>query len=245
MIKEGIEKILSLASPTFETVEGRKYSDRQLFPVNPVGNISELEFNTLGSITDFIQSYFIDNGADINHNNVYLHIENEKSVRLFSELDKYNKRQYYCSASFQPSGFNFDYSMSQEDFIISVGSSFVDCPNKIKVLELASNIVDDDNFEYSDNGLVQSVQVRQGVAKVGVENFKNPVNLMYRCTFPEVSQPERDFILRVSRGAKLKIVQTTDTNWKLKAIESIKSYYLGALGAIGADFVKILSLIHI
>ena len=55
MLKEAIEKILSLDTPHIETVNGRTYTDKSMSVIDKELRASGITMNNLSSLVDFIK----------------------------------------------------------------------------------------------------------------------------------------------------------------------------------------------
>lgn len=117
-----------------------------------------------------------------------------------------------------PAGY-MDYDTAR----IKLNACFMDTPDREYVLGLLSNIVKGDQAEVKDNGITQQVKVQTGIQLAGMETIRPIVRLEPYRTFPEIDQPESDFLLRV-KDDQVGIFEADGGMWKLYAKTLIKAY---------------------
>ena len=76
-----------------------------------------------------------------------------------------------------------------------------------------------------DDGISQTVNVRQGVGLKKTERLKSRISLTPYRTFTEIEQPESEFILRLDNDGKVGLFEADGGRWKLDAKEQIKAYF--------------------
>lgn len=91
------------------------------------------------------------------------------------------------------------------------------------VLNLLSNVVRGENAEIKDNGVTQVVKVNKGVQMLAMEAVRPIVKLKPYRTFPEICQPESNFLLRI-KDDKVGLFEADGGMWKQEAKLSIKRY---------------------
>ena len=98
---------------------------------------------------------------------------------------------------------------------------------------MAANITDQQNEQYSDDGVTQQVVIKSGVAHKDNAIVPNPVNLTPYRTFLEVDQPASDFIFRIRKNEgsapTFKLVAADGGTWKAEAVANVKKYLEEAL----------------
>lgn len=142
---------------------------------------------------------------------------------MFKDDDDDFKRLklYEASESLMPGapGRYMDYDEAR----IKLNACFMATPDRDYVLRMLSTIVRGDNAEIKDNGIAQTVKVQTGIQMMGTETIRPIVSLKPYRTFPEVDQPESDFLLRV-KDDQVGIFEADGGMWKLQAKENIKEY---------------------
>lgn len=232
MIKEAIEKILSLAEPNSVLFNGKTYYDKPLTllttPVDETVNVS-----TLQGLVDLYNSDL----DGIKEQSVLVHITGTQSVHLVeSGCDDFGRRHVWVKAQF-PSDvqkFPFGQWLSTENFIIGVQScfqrAFVETPeggiigDLEYVQKVASHISAESKVTYADDGISQSVDMNKGVVLKEQATLRSRVQLAPYRTFSEINQPLSTFVFRVreQNGAiQLALFEADGGRWKLDATKSI------------------------
>lgn len=214
-------------------VEGRDFIINEHGEANEIGRESTETFatNTLSSIVAYIKD--LDYKAD----KLYLQIKSEREVVLKSTLQDDNSRDQLIHAKAIVPDQHFKRFMDVEELNIELQSKFKESDDRDIILSFIGNVNDEEVHNYSDDGISQSMTIRQGVASVGEVKVPNPVTLTPFSTFQEVNQPERLFIFRMRDGARGALFDTDDNTWKLKAINSIKEYFEWELADVKQDVV--------
>lgn len=177
-----------------------------------------LKSHTLSALVEYIRN------IDYQDEKLFLHIEDERTVALWSQFKEDGTRDLlFTSCAIVPNQ-NFKNFLSAEQLNIELQSKFKQNTDRDILLQVVGNIKDESVQNTSDDGVSQSVTIKQGVASVASARVPNPVTLMPYSTFQEVEQPERLFIFRMREGAKGALIDTDDNSWQLKAIQNIKEY---------------------
>lgn len=133
-------------------------------------------------------------------------------------------------------GMKFGQQYDQESFIVSLQSCFQNNGDREAVAMLASNIVNNQQQEYSDDGITQQAVIKTGITTKQAALVPNPVHLVPYRTFLEVEQPASDFVFRISEGRGgepvFKLVAADGGLWKAEAVDNIKKYLEDALDGI-------------
>ena len=118
----------------------------------------------------------------------------------------------------------------------SLQSCFQNNGDREAVAMLASNIVNNQQQEYSDDGITQQAVIKTGITTKQAALVPNPVHLVPYRTFLEVEQPASDFVFRISEGRGgepvFKLVAADGGLWKAEAVDNIKKYLEDALDGI-------------
>lgn len=190
--------------------------------------VKTLESSTLQSIVDFYKSEQTDERDALT-----VHVVHHREVRLIGGIKGENReRDTYITAKCDnifADTFKFGAFYPTSDFIISVQSLFNENSDKASLLQLISQIIASDVRSESDNGIHQSVEVRQGVSLKAEVTVKNPWMLAPFRTFREVYQPISPFILRLRQQApgklpEVALFEADGGKWKLEAIQGIKRW---------------------
>jgi hypothetical protein len=238
MIKEAIEKILSLSVPNQVTVGDKLYVDKTLLLVTPP-RPSHVPCSTLQGLVDLLKGNLEDvdkaTGGDL-----LIHIESPTKVSLISrKSDNYGRRQVYAEAEY-PKGcttFTFGAWLNPENFIIMAQQSF----QRVKiqnddgsfaqdldyVLKIASGISAESVASNDDDGLAQRVAVKQGVVLKTETALRPLVNLAPYRTFAEIDQVLSQFVFRAriqGEQVHLALFEGDGGRWRLGAVAAIKTW---------------------
>jgi hypothetical protein len=187
-----------------------------------------IEATTLTALVDYIKQK-----RDELRESMIIQVEDETTVRLFSGLTKERKRETLFTVRALLPSFDFGHEYDQERFLISLQSCFKESDDRTAVATVAANITDQQNEQYSDDGVTQQVVIKSGVAHKDNAIVPNPVNLTPYRTFLEVDQPASDFIFRIRKNEgsapTFKLVAADGGVWKAEAVANVKNYLEEAL----------------
>jgi hypothetical protein len=174
-----------------------------------------------------------------------IHIKSHTEVLLIGELrGTFRQRFTYARARHEVGTFEFGRWHETEDFVIRLGSMFVPGAGDVDaVIKLAGTVNAEQNVKTEDDGITQTITVRQGVTFVGRTALPNPVELAPFRTFNELEQPASKYLLR-ARGGGAKPVEWTlfpadGGAWKLTAIERAASWLEAELGELAGPIAII------
>lgn len=233
MLKEFVEKLLSLAPVNELEVEGLKYTDKVIYPVQPplAANVG---VGTLSGLVDLVNAEL---EALDKKGGVFFHVVNfDKVLLALKESDQWGRRQLYIKAELpETRGFTFGSFLDHENFIIGVQANFTNAGDRDYVLKIASAITNEQVSTSSDDGISQNVALKAGVTLKTSETLRSRVTLAPFRTFREVEQPSSEFVFRVKQTGTgtptLALFEADGGKWKLDAMETIARY----LRAAGTD----------
>lgn len=245
MLREAIDRILSLSAPHVMEINGEQYADRQMTRIPRELRTESLEVHTLSALVDYIKNGCDDNSdqTDINRRFV-IHVEDYNRVHLTRELNGDRCRETVLDAMDKTDTFPFGRWLSTEEFIIGMQAFFVTDETVRNLVKMVSNVTDNKSVQQSDDGMSQSVTAKTGIVTSSVVVVPNPVELHPICTFSEIKQPARSFIFRLrggDNGVSVALFAADGNAWKHRAIESIRDYFLANIPAEYADDVIILA----
>lgn len=201
-----------------EYFDGNKYSLQEL---NPRKYAPILELQTLKSLVDYLKS---DNDF-INGRKLVVVVDSFHRVSVYDQVDFENgKRPQLVSVKATVPVIPFSNWRDQEEFNIMLQSMFINDADRNLVLDFASHLKIEKGAEAQDNGVTQTVTVRDGVASLAQAKTPNPVTLRPYRTFNEVEQPASQFVFRVNKSANLALFEADGGKWKLDAVKNISDY---------------------
>ncbi len=236
MIREAIDKILSLAPPAIIDIGDRKYSDDPLRPITePVADT--LIIHTLTGLVDYVKDNLL---KDLSGNDFFVHVASPSEVNLYSSLfGPFSQRKHFLHVTLAESDpYPFGRWLDIETFIIQIQAKFVPDDMTMAILKLLSNIKEETVKTSQDDGFSQSVKAKAGIALVEEVKVPNPVSLRPYRTFLEVEQPASPFVLRlktVNGELNISLHDADGGLWKLEAIQDIKQFLEKEVAAMSVE----------
>lgn len=226
MIKEAIEKIIDLAGKEVEYINDIPYS-RHNFKAIKEPTAPVLIIHTLAGLVDYIKH------GEPGEGKLLVHIYDQEKVFLYKylEADGFTRKHLLSSEIFPPenSQYNREHYIDIELFQIMMQTRFVKTVDAEKILSLISSVESGSEIKTTDDGITQRTVAKTGIAKLGLVDIPNPVTLREYCTFPEVEQPERKYLLRAKKtdtGTKWALFTNGDNSWMNEATLNIYEYLL-------------------
>ena len=220
MLKEAIEKIVSLAAPVTFEIDGYTYASQRLERIEePEDRPRPLEVSGLDSLCKLICTEIEKVGTTI-----MIRVVSHNHVEVFTTyLKDYSRYQLYSARADVP-GFRTGYR-EREQALIELRSLFLQGSGTEYLLGLLSRMSEQSKVDTLDNGVTQTVETVQGVALKTSENIKPRVALAPFRTFLEVAQPESEFLLRVNENGDVGLFEADGGVWKLEAKQNICGYF--------------------
>lgn len=219
MLKEAIEKLVSLGENHIHEINGETYTEKPLERVqHSIDRPASIEVNGLDSIVKLIHGEYEKINAKI-----FVQVESYRRVTVFTTYGERFIRSYLYQSISDTPDFRFGWKR-HEDAIIAIRSQFDQTDDTKYLLNLLSRITVDNNVSSSDEGVTQSVEVKKGVSLAQKEIVKPRVKLRPFRTFLEVEQPESEFLLRLNERAEIGLFEADGGMWKLKAKSNIAAY---------------------
>lgn len=215
MIAEAIQKIIELAKPSIELVDGNLYSDKPMqYIATRKKCVREMAISGLPGLVQMVKSEAALYATP--EDPMFVEIVDPRNVRVFSSIDNDLDRSTWYHAEADVPGFKSGYR-SYEEFVIELRSRFVENEGSLYLLDLFSRMDINERSVSEDNGITQQVTVRQGISLKDVETVRPIVELMPYRTFFEAEQPESEFLVRVDREGSIGLFEADGGMWKLMA----------------------------
>ena len=203
----------------------------RLFQVGGAGQIDELPYreqriaqetlklHQLSGLVDYIKS-----NLERHDERLFLQIVDEKRVVLKGILNVDGNREELATAKAIIPQFSFDKFHSSEQLNIALQSLFIENEDRGILLKVIGNIVEENTKAIGDDGVSQSVTIKQGVTSREEVRVPNPVALAPFRTFNEVSQPVSKYVFRMRNGGEGALFEADGGVWRNDAIANIKEY---------------------
>lgn len=229
LTRDFLEKVAEMAQPNTLTEGIRTFVDKPMHMlVDEIAADTPLHTNSLSSVADYIKSN-ADFDALASDGRKIIHVEDEKTVWLYTEMNSFKKRSALLLASAWVSSFPFGQWLSLENFIISVQANFVADEHRDELLSFVATVKQDTGVEQQDDGVTQKVTTRSGVSLSRTSKVPNPITLRPFRTFSEVEQPESAFVFRIKAeegcGVKAALFAADGDAWRHDAILKIRDYF--------------------
>ena len=229
LTREFLEKVEEMVQPQTLTEGIRTFVDKPMHMlVDEIAADIPLHTNSLSSVADYIKSN-ADFDALASDGRKIIHVEDEKTVWLYTEMNSFKKRSALLLASAWVSSFPFGQWLSLENFIISVQANFVTDEHRDELLSFVATVKQDTGVEQQDDGVTQKVTTRSGVSLSRTSKVPNPITLRPFRTFSEVEQPESSFVFRIKAeegcGVKAALFAADGDAWRHDAILKIRDYF--------------------
>ncbi|WP_338292073.1 hypothetical protein, partial [Enterococcus raffinosus] len=163
-----------------------------------------------------------------NDKKLLLHVESPTKVVIYSELDKDRKRESVIEATASLDSFPYGRWQDSEDFIINVLSLIQRDLDADAIRQCASQIRIEGGADLSDNGVSQTVTIKEG-ATLSKAEVPSPAELRPYRTFLEVDQPSSPFVFRINRRGECALFEADGGIWKHEAMENVSQYLVNEL----------------
>lgn len=234
-LKEALQYLVNLgkeeASPEVLEICGKTYVTKKLVQYSGREYADDLEVSSLTAILDYISAAGLEFRQDM-----ILHVEGPRIVRLISFLDEGRRRECLLTAKANVSEFVFDRWYDQERFIMELQANFLPNEDLEKLQAVAGNVEGGTTASYGDDGVSQKTTIKSGIATREDVVVPNPATLIPWRTFPEIEQPASKFVFRIrdnrDGAPEFKLLEADGGVWKTDAIAQIKEYLKNGLGSI-------------
>ena len=234
-IKEAIAYITGLAvraeQPQTIEINNKTYCTKALQRYDAEDKAQPIKATTLTSLIDYIRE-----SREELRDKMIIQVVDPTTVLLYSGLLKERERETLFQVNALLPEFFYGAEYDQEKFLISMQSCFAPSNDREAVTIMASNIVNTQSANYSDDGITQQAVIKTGITTKENALVPNPVYLIPYRTFLEVEQPGSDFIFRISEGSggapTFKLVSADGGLWKSQAVANVKEYLIDQLNGI-------------
>jgi len=222
LIKEAIDKILSMAFDTIEKVDDRNYSTRPIHEVmDPMAKPIELRS------LDGLIWWLVNEGGKVGAKFVNVYWTGQ--VTVMGEVGgQWKQREIFARVEMFPfSGFPFGQYLDQEDSIIKLQSLFVRTPELAHLIKEISRVRGSEEIVLEDDGMTQVVTQKDGAGRLSDKAMDPIISLQPYRTFREVTQPASDFLIRIRKGQngpEVALFEADGGQWKDEAVRNIKAH---------------------
>lgn len=223
-VEYNLDAIVNLAKDSIiQEVDGKIYANKQFSLIRNIDRFQIKEFSSLESFIEFANLYTASS---------YVSIGKEYEVILYN-LEFYEDGRLFPVAVCKCVDFDqfpFGKMISAMDFQIKARSLFVANEDLTQLFSITKTIDLEDGVKLADNGLSMDITVRRGISVASVDQTTiNTIRKLrpYRI-FPEVEQPESEFLLRMAGsredGLSIGLYEADGGAWRIVAATNIKNY---------------------
>ena len=224
MLAEFIQKILDTAEVRPCEVHGENYifdkAGRGYTQFSPV--IDRQDTKKVGSL-DAMCGLVLSEGCDRLDAPLFVEVQSPTRVIVYGCPDGSCVRTTYYCAEYEGPVFRGGYT-GYEETIIKLRSMFLPSEGRDYLLDLLSRMDMNSGATSEDNGVTQSVTVRQGIALKDSTVIKPIVKLRPYRSFAETEQVESEYLLRVDPNGKIGLFEADGGMWQLGAKRNIAVY---------------------
>ena len=196
-----------------------------------------VRFFTLQGLVDYILTD-VDGIFTQEKEKFIVRVSDEKHVQILSKPLGYHRKRYVVADCVAPvPEIKFDRHMQTEEFQTMLQTCFEESENRNIVLTLAGSVHKEQSMRKSDDGMKQTVTIKDGVSTYADITFKNPVNLTPLRTFHEVKQPNSPFVLRFDEEGKPALFNGDGGAWKLKAVQNVVEWLRNQLNGKNVEVI--------
>lgn len=230
------ERIRDDAAPVSVELNGKQYATCDLKPVH-APKPEPLRVGTLSAVADYLNQ-----GIDAPQRGaLFVRVDSPISVQVQSHLvgDFCDRGLFVwaqpmlpdCLQGYEGKWLEMDY------FQILLQAGFAGAckweeglplNGKAAVLRYISRIQCKATATVSDDGTAQAVVLSAGIGSTAVSKLPNPVRLAPYRTFPEVEQPESDFVFRIKEEGEGKIryslTEADGGAWRIEAVKRVAEW---------------------
>jgi len=229
MLKEAIEKIVSLAENKTYSIGTHTYADKPLVLIEePVDRPQNCTVNGLDSAAKLVRNEIARVTCPI-----FIRVCDPRKVTIFTTYRDDCKRDLLYTVDCDVPQFAAGWR-EQDAAIIELRSKFIENDGVKYLIDLLSRIVKEDSVASSDNGVTQTVEARQGISLSSKVTVKPRVKLIPYRSFLEIEQPESEFLLRLDENGRIGLFEADGGMWQMDAKKRIADYFAVSL----ADLVK-------
>lgn len=215
-LREGQDVIYEEEEKVFYDV-----SKAHLVELDPIKRAETLTVNSLSGLVGYLKS----NIRTLESNTKLLvHVESPTKVVVYSSLDEDRKRESVIEATALLDVFPYRRFMNSEDFIINVQSLIQRDLDAEAILACASSIRIEGGGDLVDNGISQTVTVKEGAATLTKAEVPSPAELRPYRTFLEVEQPSSPFVFRIDKIGNCALFEADGGIWKHTAMENVHEF---------------------
>lgn len=179
-----------------------------------------LTVHTLTGLIGYLKQRFDESLGE----KLLVHVASPTEVNVYSELNDDRRRESAIVATTELDRYPYGRFLDSEKFIIDILSLSQRDENSEAIRKCASAIRIEGGGDLTDDGVSQTVTVKQGAATKGQAEVPSPVELRPYRTFLEVEQPQSPFVFRIDKNGFCALFEADGGMWKNHAINNVAEF---------------------
>lgn len=222
MLKEAIEKILSLSTPSIDEINGIKYSDKKLNIIEQPP-FNKIQISSLKSLVDYANDF------NERVKKVFILVETYNFVKVITKATNEERKCHTVATCLAKSSeFPIEHYLPSENFIVHLKENFVYGQNIKDIIKVVGNTMSTSSIKTNDDGISQSVEVKSGVVSVKKVEIGQIITLNPYRTFNEIDQPNVEYFIRAKKDKDGNVLwalfEIKDKIWESLCVENIKEF---------------------
>lgn len=235
MLKEAIEKIVSLAGPKTFTADGHTYiadDDVVFMEVLPDFHAPEtIALRSLDAVVKMVKTEALrQEGEDPVYITVPTHLKVEVFRRPLGEDERYFRPVLYQAEAADVPGWEQSVKLPFDQAAVALQTRFQEGGDREYTIDLLSMISTGAKVTYNDTGVATNVVVSKGVVLQENTQIRPVVELRPYRTFQEVEQPLGRFLIRIDERG-ITFTEADGGMWKLTARQTVAAWLTEQLQA--------------
>lgn len=224
MLKEAIEKILDIATPTILDREDGTFavSADNVMQIRPELDLPEtINLTSLDALVKLVRTE-----ATKAESPLYITIPSHLSVTCFGQPNKAlreHRQTYYVVNATDVPGWDDRKDLPFEQAAVALQTRFQEGGDREYTLRLLSQITTGAKVTYNDIGVATTIVTSKGVSLQENSQIRPLVRLRPYRTFQEITQPEGLFLIRINERG-ITFTEADGGMWKLEARKTIAKY---------------------
>jgi len=228
MLKEAIEKIVSLAGPSFQTIEGKTFANAEMTEIRPEIDTPGIKrLTSLDAVVHLIKT----EAVCLYEKPIYITVPAFDRIECFTRAEpekRFLRKELYVAEAADVPGWEPETKLPFERAAIALQTRFQHTNDLDYGLKLLSDITCGGKVTYNDNGIATTVVTQKGISLQENAQIRPLITLKPYRTFQEVDQPEGLFLIRIDERG-ISFIEADGGMWKLVARQTIKTYFEEAL----------------
>lgn len=250
-LKASIDRLVEIGEQRLTKIEPDPRYQGKFLVMRGDGNVTDLPANqgpqptpiALSSLSSFA-SFLRENRDALELGKLAVLVESHRQVSLVGALDEQRRRSTFATATAPkpdlPSGYGPGQWLPLEDALIWLAVGCALSNDQAALVGVLSHVIAEETNTVMDDGMSQKVEVKTGITTRGREAVPSPATLSPFCTFAEIAQPARQFIVRLKgagTGLSVKLIPSGSGLWEAETRKAIADDLTARLAGIAVPVI--------